>query len=290
MVATYPHKSGDWFFQFDLHDAIFILIPGKGIHLALGQLGGIGATMGNNKNNQGRVTADGEQLLSRQHELKKLILPHYNIIPPFPPNLLIPIILFGSQTKLQFAVGSVKGPDGEIAASPMPSLGIPMSCGDPVSMPALSITSGTVLLGFTAGDLVAGLALFATDLALDVVVGKALGAKLPSKAQKVVDKISFRGARRKVMKKFVEQVSKVAPDMVVQRVGETLIPLPFKTWAGKTVALSGKGFTQALTSKYVSNLVSQEARNQVGDLVGTPGTKLGDYVDGRSEKIGEGGQ
>ena len=113
-MITFPHKPMNPFVQLDLHDGIFMTgpfpIPGKAFHIGLGML--IMARAGGTNNDNGAtVLANGEAVLSQGHAVKRLIIPHWNLYPftPGQPNLLIPLLILGSQSKCQFSSLTVLG-------------------------------------------------------------------------------------------------------------------------------------------------------------------------------------
>lgn len=201
MVATHPHKVKfgslwDPIVQCDWHEGIFLMPPAP---LPVPKLFSfhVGASflwlaemslLGEPKKNGGTVLADGAALASRGATVGGFgILPHVNVWPlPVAPNLnlLIPLLILNSSSKCVFAVATVRGSDGAIACSVVPHLGVNLACASPAKMPtSLVYTRGSVLVGFTFGDFLYGLALMAIDSAMSFAIGKLTG-KLSSKLMK----------------------------------------------------------------------------------------------------------
>lgn len=188
-MQTFPHKKWNPFIQLDLHDGVFLTgpvpVPGKAWHIGAGVLAMPFIYLGSPKHNECKVFGDGMELVSRGHEPKYLIIPHLNLFPftAGQPNILIPLLLLGSSNKCQFAVGSVVGKDGPIAVSIFKYVGINQACNSPCSMPtSLTVNWGTVILGFTWGDLVATVLCFAADSLISYIQGKVFSwllGKLP---------------------------------------------------------------------------------------------------------------
>lgn len=192
MVATFPHKVKpaslwDPILNFDWHDGIFLMppaplpAPGYSFHIGASFLWfAEGSILGDPKKNGGCVLADGAPIASRGAQVGGLgIPPHVNVWPlPVAPNtnLLIPLINLTTLSKCLFAVASVRGPDGAIACSPLPHVGWNLACASPMFMPTSVVyTRGTVMVGFTFGDFLYGLALMAVESALSFALGKLAG-------------------------------------------------------------------------------------------------------------------
>ena len=179
---TAPHH--DFFIDIDFHDGVFFMPPpvppvaGKSWHIGIGYMG-MSNLSGEEKHNDKKVLADGVHLCSRSAEVKRLILPHINIGPFFiapNPNLLIPLLILGSSSKHMFAAGSVKGKDGSIACTFIPScyvgVGLNQACADPCGMPtSIVVMHGTVFVGMTLADFFIGLFLIIIDIAIDLLLG-----------------------------------------------------------------------------------------------------------------------
>lgn len=178
-MKTWPHKKWNPFLQLDFHTGIFLTgpipVPGGAWHIAAGCLAYPFGGLGTNKHNGGTVFADGMEIVSRGHSPQFLIVPHWNLFPftAGQPNVLIPLLIIGSSSKCEFAVGSVQGSDGPIAVSLFRVVGINLACGFPCSMPTCAVVNwGTVSLGFTWGDLVASVLCMAIDMLKSYLVDK----------------------------------------------------------------------------------------------------------------------
>jgi len=165
-IPTFPNKMPNILINFDGHNGVPIKY---GLHVGGGQLSWIGL-VGEKKNNKGTIFADNEEVVSEGHT-SSLIVPHYNIVPPWPPNALIPILILFSKSKCVFSVQSVVGTeDGPIAVCVYCYVGINLACWDPVGIPSSYVfNSSTVLLGFTFADYVKGLLSMLVDAAIDLI-------------------------------------------------------------------------------------------------------------------------
>ncbi len=180
-MNTFPHKIVNWFFNIDWHEGIFMTGPiptlGYAFHVGMGCF--ITARfLGDNKENNKTILADGHEVVSRKHCPKILIPLHWNIFPftMGQPNILIPLILLGSESKCQFASLSVVGPDGPIAVSIFKKLGLNQACADPICMPtSFVLNGGTVYIGFTWADFFAGVLSMVVDAIIGFIVGKIAG-------------------------------------------------------------------------------------------------------------------
>ncbi|HSN97544.1 MAG TPA: hypothetical protein VLS89_04565 [Candidatus Nanopelagicales bacterium] len=174
-MEGWPQKPSNFFFEVTNHDGIFFQIPIpiplptlRGIHVACAFEGWHG--LGENKMNDDEhkeVLADGEPIASRTHEPKVLIVPHWNVLPPpWIINALVPLLILGSSNKLQFAAGAVVAPKGPVAISIFKPIGVNFACASPVPMPllSLSVNSSTVVVGFTWGDIAAGVVCMLLDM------------------------------------------------------------------------------------------------------------------------------
>ena len=196
LCEAFPNKVDNPFIQIDLHTGIYwgpampIPVPGLYMfHVGVGSLATPLVGLGESKANGGKVLADSSMVVSRCHEPKHCILPHVNVL-PFPfwsaCNLLFPILTLVSSNKLEFASGSVVNSDGPLAVSRL--IGMSLSCGEPISLPTgIPYNNGTVLIGFTLGDLVAGVLCIGFDILKGWIegillgkVGDRLGLKFPN--------------------------------------------------------------------------------------------------------------
>lgn len=178
-MEGFVHKSDNLFVQLDPHDAILPpspfpvpLVP----HAAGGRLDFWGQHQFTKD-----VFADGQRMALRRHTAGKI--PHWNIIPPWPPNVLLPIIIWFAESKCNFAAAKVLACKKPVAMALFRIVGINLACADPCSMPTSRVfTGGTVLVGFTWSDVATGVAYSAADMVLSGLanmlgegVGKATG-------------------------------------------------------------------------------------------------------------------
>lgn len=168
-MESFPHKQLDWFFSEDIHDDIPYIIA---LHLATDILcKGISAV---HKDNQKQILADGEWVASRGHMVKSLST-HYNILPPWPPNPLLLIIIPFSENKLEFGSARVRGPDGPLAIALARTQGPSLSCNDPCNMlTSVVYAKSTVLIEFSLADVIAGRIMAHMDT-LDSLTSNILG-------------------------------------------------------------------------------------------------------------------
>ncbi len=181
-MNAFPHKPLNPFIQLDWHGGIFLTgpfpIPGSAFHFSAGVLW-LAKLGGDNKNNGETVLANGRPVLSQHHTVKYVVVPHWNVYPFFPvqPNLLIPLLILGSQNKCQFCSLTVQGPDGPIALSIFKYVGINQACNSPVPLPtSLTFNWGTVEIGFTLADFINGILNMAFDALISFIIGKTAGA------------------------------------------------------------------------------------------------------------------
>lgn len=284
MRETWPHKKWNPFRQLDPHTGIFLTVPiplaGYAAHLSAGVLAipWMGGFFGENKNNEDKVLADGMPIVSREHEPKVLVAPHINLFPfvPATPNVLIPLLLLGSSSKCEFAVGSVQAKDGAVAVSIGRWNGVNLSCDDPFNLPTCETFNwGTVILGMTKGDMVAGFLLIGFDLLKSWIENAVFG--------KVFEKLLPRGALkgqmtslldwRKIPTIFLDDAGK--PDLLPGSLGADTLEGLFKYIYGKTVGGSyGEGWADWLPIKLLS-----------GEPVGDSIEDLGAWIDGRAEYL-----
>lgn len=169
-MEGFVHKLDNWFLQFDLHGAIPLPLPPIALHIAGDRLF---LELGS-KNNHWKILADNFPALSREFTVDGWIL-HYNLTPPWPPNWLLAVIIPFSQNKLEFAAARVRGPDGPLAMALARTQGPSMACNDPCMMLSSQVhTGGTVLVGFTLADVIAGLEMCVQDAIIDALAN-ALG-------------------------------------------------------------------------------------------------------------------
>lgn len=212
-MEGFIHKSTNWFIQFDLHDALFLhpgaLVPAINIegdplveevpnvlHFAGGRLSW-GPTY-YHKDNDDLVVADSARVISRAHRVRMTIFPHKNILPPSPTNMRMTALILRSDNKCEMAAASVVGPDGPIAVAVLRWVGINMACNEPCMLPSsFCFTGGTVLVGYTLGDLLAAILMGLLDALLDGLVqklgdatggwlGKKLGVKIATLVLEIV--------------------------------------------------------------------------------------------------------
>jgi hypothetical protein len=290
-AETWPHKWWNPIINFDWHAGIFLTgpipIPGFAWHLGFSMEGG-SKIIGENKWNDD-VLADGCAVPSRTNEVKVLVIPHWNMYPftPGQPNLLMPLLILGSSSKNIFAVGSVIAKNGPVAVT-LPFvkiLGINMACADPCSMPTSLVIPNwsTVNLGFTWGDLLAGIIIGALDALKSYIEGKLFG--------KLFDKLPpglFKGPMMNLLRRlglpmvFRGQGGRFA-SLSSKMVAETLQGVT-KFVYGKTVGGSwGDGnINSVLNSNPVTGILTGETWGGTGGL----GDTIGAYVDGRAERVG----
>lgn len=280
-MKTFPHKKWNPFIQLDHHAGIFmtgpIPVPGTAWHFGAGVLALPWIWMGTPKHNECKLFADGMEVVSRGHEPKYLIIPHWNLF-PFTigqPNLLIPLLLLTSTNKCQFAVGSVRGKDGPIAVSIFRYVGINQACQDLCTAPtSLTFNWGTVNLGFTWGDLVAGLLCFAFDSLKSYLEGKmfdALGEKLPKGLFKS-QMLALLG-RLGLPKRFRGEGGRFA-SMSERLVGDALKAL--------AKAAYGEVFSGGNVGR-VTGFDRIDPINMISNAATAGADRIGAWIDGRSE-------
>jgi hypothetical protein len=161
----------------ELHQAIlppsFVPVP-KVPHLAGAALflGPWGAITG--KPNLTEFSASGGIMMIRGTDIGPLI-PHYNVIPPAPPNALLAVIIPTSGSKAHFGSHAHVAPQGPIAVACLGSVQFNLNCAGPAAPPlpaGLVIPFNTHLVGMSPGDFVGGLLHMIADAGLQFVVNR----------------------------------------------------------------------------------------------------------------------
>lgn len=281
-MQTFPHKKWNPFIQLDLHDGVFFQpppappLPGKAWHIAAGVLAMPWIYLGSPKYNDCKVFGDGMEIVSRGHEPKYALVPHLNLFPFTPAqfNFLIPLLILGSSNKCMFAVGSVVGKDGPIAVSIFSYVGINQACGSPCNMPtSLTVNWGTVVLGFTWGDLVAAVLIFAADSLISYIQGKVfdwLLGKLPPGL--------FKG-------QFLALLRRFNLPRVFRGAGGRFSSLSQKLAQETIKGVTGLVYGQLLggTAGTAAGIPNFDPFSRSGDAAAAGADKVGAWVDGRSE-------
>lgn len=223
-----PHKAGNWFLQADPHDAFPLPLPPIALHIAGDRLLAPWLMSGSHKLNKLQILADGDWVASRGHAATLFL--HWNLTPPWPPNALLPIIILFSESKCQFAAGSIQGPDGPLAVAIDRTEGLNLACGDPVSVPTSCVfTGGTVLLGFTLADVLAGLRAMAQDMLVSGIgsmvggpIGDALKKPLSEAMEDVVEEMIGEVGEDSI-EEFVERLWKHDADEILEENAKGLV-------------------------------------------------------------------
>lgn len=282
-METFPHKKWNPFVQLDLHDGVFLMPPpaipvaGKAMHIGAGVLAMPWIYLGSPKYNDNKVLGDGMELVSRGHEPKYLIVPHLNLFPftPAQINLLIPLLILGSSSKCVFAVGSVVGKDGPIAVSIFKYVGINQACASPCNMPtSLVVNWGTVVLGFTWGDLLAAVLIIAADSLLSYISGKVFGKLF----EKVLPKGLFKGQAMAMLRRL-------GISRVFRGAGGRFASLSEKLVGDTVQGVFGLVYGQLLggTAGTAAGIPNFDPFGRTGDAATKGAEAAGAWVDGRSE-------
>jgi hypothetical protein len=282
-VQTFPHKKWNPFVQLDLHDGIFLQPPpvipiaGKAMHIGAGVLAMPWIYLGSPKINDNKVLGDGMELVSRGHEPKYLIVPHLNLFPftPAQINLMIPLLILGSSSKCVFAVGSVVGKDGPIAVSIFSYVGINQACASPCNMPtSLVVNWGTVILGFTWGDLLAAVLIIAADSLISYIQGKIFDKLF----DKFLPKGLFKSQTMAMLRRF--NISRVfrGPGGRFASLSESLV-------GGAAKGVFGLVYGQLLggSAGQAAGIPNFDPFSRTGDAATAGAEQVGAWVDGRSE-------
>jgi len=255
---AFPCKITNPFINLDLHDGLFVifappfLVPGKAMHAGAGCLVTARA-IGENKENNRKILADGLEVVSQGHCVEKIILPHLNLFPFLPVNIntLIPLLLLGAESKCVFASLTVKGPDGPIAVTPLYVVGFNQTCNDPCCLPTSTLLNwGTVDLGFTMADFQAGLMSMAFDALIELafefgpdILGKMIPKGLKKQQAIVFKKLKDYGSVQ--IKKMGKQL-----DLLGKKFGKKLRNgLDISSKAKKRVTSWVKDKSERLVSK-----------------------------------------
>ena len=161
----------------ELHQAIlppsFVPVP-KVPHLAGAALflGPWGALTG--KPNLTEFSSSGGIIMSQGTDIGPLI-PHYNVIPPAPPNVLLAVIIPTSGSKAHFGSHGHVAPQGPVAVACLGTVQFNLNCAGPAAPPlpsGLVIPFNTHMVGMSPGDFVAGLLHLIVDAGLQFVVNR----------------------------------------------------------------------------------------------------------------------
>ncbi len=166
----------NFFLGFAPHDYLFPFVPTKtALHIEASSL--FGAILGNKSAKT--VLFDNAPAVQYGYDVGFLI-PHYNVLPPFPPNTLLLKIIPFSSAKVIFARATVLL-EGTPAAIHLPLL----LCGDPIKVPTGFIVDSlrnTVIFSFDPGDVARGIGALVWENVRSFVLGhvakKAGGEKL----------------------------------------------------------------------------------------------------------------
>ncbi len=286
-MKTFPHKKWNPFLQLDYHSGLFLTgpipVPGGAWHIGFGILAMPWIYLGTPKYNECKIFGDGMEIVARGHEPKYLIIPHLNLFPfvPATPNILIPLLILGSSNKCQFAVGSVRLTDGPVAVSIFKYVGINQACNDPCTAPtSLCFNWGSINIGFTWGDLVAGLLCFAFDSLKSYIEGAIFGAlfkRFP------VPKGLFKGQMKSLL-------------------GRLGLPKVFRGQGGRFASMSEKlvaeGVSTASKALYgemfgggnlgqATGFDNIDPVNGIANGAAAGADRVGAWIDGRSELFGD---
>lgn len=150
-----------------------------GAILVAGPWGSLSAIRKVNDTGTKEVFTTGDHALSRGHDIGPLI-PHYNMIPIAPPNLLLVVIIPTSGSKAYFGSSSVLFEQGAAAFAVASLINFNLNCSG-ITMPPLP--SGvvfalpqTVLVGATVGDILGGIVRMVVDSAIQFGLGKLFGS------------------------------------------------------------------------------------------------------------------
>ncbi len=282
-MNTWPHQKWNPFFQLDYHNGIFLTgpipVPGGAWHIGFGALILPWIYMGTQKYNECKLFADGWEVVARGHEPKYLIIPHWNLYPftPGQPNVLIPLLLLTSANKCQFAVGSVRAKDGPVAVSIFKVVGINQACNEWCSAPtSLCVNWSSVELGFTWGDLVAGLLCFAFDSLKSYLENLAFGW-LTGKLPKGLFKGQMKGllgalGLPKIFRGAGGKFASLSEEMVKKTIGAAGAAIYGELFGGGTAG-TAVGLDKIDPINMISNGASDGA------------DRVGAWIDGRSERF-----
>jgi hypothetical protein len=155
----------------EMHQAILPPLPTplpKVPHIAGAMLckGPWGAISG--KPNPTVFSASGGVQMSQGSDIGPLI-PHYNVIPPAPPNALLPIMLVTSGSKCHFGAHKSVAPNGPIAFAIAVKVNFNLNCAGPAWPPlpsGLVIAFNSHVIEATIGDIIAGALHLLVDMAI----------------------------------------------------------------------------------------------------------------------------
>ncbi|GEM_PF-4625412 len=281
-MKTFPHKKWNPFVQLDYHKGIFmtgpIPIPGGAWHLGAGILAMPWIYLGTAKNNGDTILADGMPIVSRGHEPKYAIVPHWNLFPftVAQPNIMMPLLILGSSNKCQFAAGTVVGKDGPIAVSIFKYVGINQACNDPCSAPTSLVANwGSVELGFTWGDLLATVLHFAFD---------SLKSFLEGKLFESLDNLIPKGLLKNQMKSLLGRLG--LPKIYRGALGR--FASMSENLVGNTITkLSSTLYGEVFGGNLGASLGNPDPISAISNAASSGADKLGAWIDGRSESFGD---
>jgi hypothetical protein len=282
-MEAFPNKKWNSFFNIDWHSGVFmngpVPVEGGAFHIGAGSFAAAWIGLGSPKNNGDTVLCDGMPIVSRTHEVKYCIVPHWNVVPfsPAQPNVLIPLLVLGSSSKCLLASRSVRCKDGPVATSlpVLKSVGLNQACADPCNMPSsMTFNWGSVIVGITAGDVWAAVFLVVFDMAKSALENYLFG-----KAVKGLGRTGFFPGMRAPARWLIEKMGwnklilEIAKDGMIK--GSSFS----QELVNQVVGLAAKSFYSESQGGKIAPL------DPIGDFATTSADEIGDWVDGRSEKL-----
>jgi hypothetical protein len=159
------------------------ITPAKAGHICGGLLSvpPWGILSGKKNNTPGKTVETATSYgMSRGTDMGPLI-PHYNVIPPAPPNLLLPVIILFSGSKSHFGASTVLFEQGQAAFAVAVKVNFNLNCAGPTMPPLPSglviAEPQTVEVGVTVGDMIAGFLHMAVDLLIQFGLNRLFGGK-----------------------------------------------------------------------------------------------------------------
>jgi hypothetical protein len=120
------------------------------------------------------VVANGWNIVQRDSDISAFI-PHIPI-PPFPPIILLALIIPTSGSKSYFGPSTVIANKKPIAGALLGPINLQLNCADPCPLPCgIVIAWGSVVCGMTWGDIIGGFIGMAIDAAMSFAINKVAG-------------------------------------------------------------------------------------------------------------------
>lgn len=153
------------------------------------------------------------QMIAQESHDCGVCIPHMNIAPPAPVNVLLAIHIPFSKRAMCFSASTVKMQGSAVGTSDLLSIPTPMMvCENPISLPVgfpVTNACNTVNVGMTAWDFVAGFVAIAVSMAADFFLRGKLEEPKVDIWKKIADKLFWKDLKSFAIKAFASIVTGV---------------------------------------------------------------------------------